>query len=310
LTHTLPIESSPRIHSSLHSNPRNASVSYTNRSQVSNTTQQEQTLATMNQQGLGFVPVFPPGYELAFAPRPVLQFDLARGVILCWPTPAPKIAMPHLLTRSSTVSPYRVHWNELLPWNDFGETVSRYWNNIVPQHDKAQNVIVMATFISKVQEVSFPSTAASRESRVRKCLEDFIRPVLESAANGAQGAPRPSDRHSLLTSWDSEGVEGNRLAGVPDYVMINEQVVPPARLRRITVIFEVKTPWMVTPTLIDDVIEGMYNISKLLLMCRSCPQRRTPRSPCRGTTIRIYGPKCQDIRCFNYHERMVFSATR
>jgi hypothetical protein len=102
-----------------------------------------------NQQGL--VPALQQAFQFLHAPQPVLPFDLARGVILSLPAPAPKIAMRNLLTGSSTVSPYRVHWNELLLWEGFAETVSRYWNDIVPQHDKLQNVIVMTTLISMVQ---------------------------------------------------------------------------------------------------------------------------------------------------------------
>jgi hypothetical protein len=255
LSESHPTTHTPKIHSPLHSNPRNASVSYVNCiSQVSKTTQQEPPCATMTHQGLP--PLFTPGYELALHPQPPLPFDLARGAILCWPTPPPKIGMPHLLTHSSTVSPYRVHWNELSLWEGIAQAVSHYWSNIIPQHDKVQNVTNMVAFIRMAQRISFRPRSATDESKIRECISGYIEPVLDIIANGGEGAPLPSDRHSLFTSWSAGDNVEDRLAGMPDYVMINERVVLPAVLTRITVIFEIKNPWIVTPALIDEVING------------------------------------------------------
>ena len=92
--------------------------------------------------------------------------------------------------------------------------------------------------------------SVANEGEVRGRIQEFVLPVHSAAANGLNGAPRPTDRHSVLQRWE-QGVEANHLAGIPDFVMATEYGNPQ---RRVTVLLEVKNPWQVTPALIDAVI--------------------------------------------------------
>jgi hypothetical protein len=175
-------------------------------------------------------------------------FDLSRDFVLTYSTPA--VTLSDVLTSSTTQSVYRLHWNTIALWNDFGPQVIQYWN-AVPQFDKQSNVMTRTAYGDRFQAVGY--STAGNEGDVKALVNEFVQPVHSAAANGRNGAPRPSDRHSKLQRWEP-GVEANAQAGIPDFVMITEYGNLP---RRVTAMMEVKNPWQVTPALIDQVILGI-----------------------------------------------------
>jgi len=177
-----------------------------------------------------------------------LLFDLSQDFVLTQSTPP--VTVTNVLTNSTTQSVYRLHWNTITPWNGFGANVIQYWN-AVSQHDKQANVITQGEYGGHFQSVGF--SQAGNEGNIKALIDLFVQSVHSSAANGRNGAPRPSDRHSKLLRWEP-GVEANAHAGIPDFVMISEYGHQP---HRVTAMMEAKNPWQVTPALIDQVIRGI-----------------------------------------------------
>jgi hypothetical protein len=192
-----------------------------------------------------------------YDPRALQTFDLSREFILTYPTPA--IGVADELTRSTTRSTYRLRWNQLALWDNFGALVQHYWNNVVPQIDKQCNVYTQGEYSGRLQLVATFSRVGN-EGDVKGRIQDFVVPVHSAAANGLNNAPRPIDQHSILQRWD-QGVEANALAGIPDFVMASEIGAP---VRRVTAVLEVKNPWLVTPALIDAVINSIIHCSSSL----------------------------------------------
>ena len=186
-------------------------------------------------------------------------FDLSREFILTYPTPPIQVA--NELANSTTRSTYRLHWNWIALWDDFGTLVHQYWNHVVPFADKQSNIFTQAEYTAIVHDVSTFSRVAN-EGEVKGKIRDFVVPVHSSAANGRNSAPRPSDQHSILKQWEP-GIEANNLAGIPDFVMTTEYGIP---LHRITAILEVKNPWQITPALIDNVINSTVRYSLSLTL--------------------------------------------
>src|SRR5207248_2827790 len=93
------------------------------------------------------------------------------------------------------------------------------------------------------------------EGNIRVCIDKFVVDIHSAAANGLNGAARPTDQHSKLQRWE-QGVEANNLAGIPDFVMVTEYGNLP---RRITAMLEIKNPWQVTPALINAVINSIIH---------------------------------------------------
>ena len=183
-----------------------------------------------------------------YDPYALQTFDLSREFILSYSTPP--ILVANQLTNSTTRSIYRLHWDWIALWDNFGNCVYHYWNN-VPQIDKESNVFTQIAYRFVTQRVA-TYTGVGNEGDVKNRIQEFVEPVHSAAANGLNGAPRPSDQHSKLQRWE-QGVEANTLAGIPDFVMATEYGFAP---RRITAILEVKNPWQVTPALIDAVINS------------------------------------------------------
>ena len=183
-----------------------------------------------------------------FNPQLQLLFDLSRDFVLTHSTPP--VAVANVLTNSTTRSVYRLHWNTITPWNDFGTSVIQYWN-AVPHHDKQANVMTQGEYGGRYQRVR--NSPAGNAGAITALISEFVEAVHSSAANGLNGAPRPSDRHSRLQRWE-QGVEANAYAGIPDFVMISEYGHQP---HRVTAMMEAKNPWQVTPALIDQVICGI-----------------------------------------------------
>jgi hypothetical protein len=218
-----------------------------------------------------------------YDPWALQPFDLSRRFILTNPTPP--IQVGNELTNSTTRSTYRLHWNWLALWDNFGALVNQYWNNVVPQANKQSNVFTQGEYSGIVQDVA-TFIRVGNEGDVKGRIQAFVVPVHSAAANGRNGAPRPSDRHSILQRWE-QGVEANNLAGIPDFVMATEYGIPS---RRLTAILEVKNPWQVTPARIDAVINSTLHCHNQLIYTRpSSPCREPSRTSSGRTTFWLHG---------------------
>ena len=194
-----------------------------------------------------------------FDPWAQVQFNLSREYVLSNPIPPVQIA--DTCSHSTTKSVYRLHWNGIGLWNNFGNLVNQYWNNVVSQADKQQYVSYRDAYRVALQTVAKDIRVSDKEI-VKVCIDTFPVAIHGAAGNGLNGATRPMDQHSKLQRWGT-GIEGYTVAGIPDFVMATEYMNVP---RRITVMVDVKNPWMVTPDLIDAVINSMF-ICSLPLIC-------------------------------------------
>jgi hypothetical protein len=176
------------------------------------------------------------------------NFDLSRQRLLGY-NMVP-IRVGHDLSSSTTLSTYRLRWNWIQLWDDFGNRVHQYWENVVTQDDKQENVYTQNTLTHQAQTVALHYVNA-KEGDVQGRIDYFVVPIHNAAANGLNGAPRPSDGHSIMGRL-APGVQANQIAGIPDFLMVTEFENP----CRVTAIFEVKNPWQITPAHIDEVING------------------------------------------------------
>ena len=147
----------------------------------------------------------------------------------------------------STRSRYRLHWNELFLWQDFEQSVVNYWN-AVPLGDK-NAVVANNILLSGAWQNIMNDGRLLAEDDIKACIDKCPLEFHRAAANGANGAPAPTDLHSSMHRC-GQGDAGRGLAGVPDFVMYG------AANPRITALVEVKNPWLVTPLQIDEVING------------------------------------------------------
>jgi hypothetical protein len=188
-----------------------------------------------------------------FDPWAPQALDLSREAVLTHPVPP--LCIANRRTISTTRSTYRLRWNTLAIWDDFPNFVINYWN-AVPQYDKQTNITTRAEYGARFRYVGTWSRAAN-EGNVREQFLQFVEPMHAAAASGLDGAPRPSDEHSKLQSWNS-GVEAREMAGIPDFVMVDESAYYPLR---VTVMVEVKNPWLVTPQDLDLLILSTAPVS-------------------------------------------------
>ena len=193
-----------------------------------------------------------------YDPYAVVAFNLSRDYILSQSTPL--INPGDSLSESTTKSTYRLHWNEIYLWDNFGDSVGNYWNNVVSQADKQRDVFTQHTYSNAVQSLA-TDMRVTNEGNIKVCIDKFPVDVHSAAANGLNGAHRPTDQHSKLQRWE-QGIARNNVAGVPDFVMATEYGNPP---RRVTAMMEVKNPWLVTPALIDVVINSILHHHLLLI---------------------------------------------
>src|SRR5436190_13584832 len=101
-------------------------------------------------------------------PAPI--FDLSRTLVLSSPTPPIQIA--NELSNSMTRSTYRLHWNWLAVWENFGTLVQQYWNNVVPQVDKQANVFTQGEYINILYEVATDERVAN-EGAIKGRIQAF-----------------------------------------------------------------------------------------------------------------------------------------
>jgi hypothetical protein len=182
---------------------------------------------------------------MAWDPFGQIGFNVARADVLGLALP-PFRAGDHP-SISTTRTRYRLRWNQLHVWNDFGTTVSNYWNIQVSQMDQAALVSTQNEIQGRWQSIANNQRILS-EDDIKSAIESYPLYHHRSSANGALGAPLPSDEHATADRC-TQGAASWGLAGVADFVMHH--------LDRVTVVMEVKNPWLVTPQEIDEVLNGI-----------------------------------------------------
>jgi hypothetical protein len=150
---------------------------------------------------------------------------------------------------STTTSRYRLRWCQLTIWEDFANRVTMYWNT-VSQLDRMALVINQYQVQGGWQSIASNPRILS-EDDVKACIDSYPLVCHRYAANGALGAPFPSDIHSAVDRCTLGAGQWN-LAGVPDFAMHH--------LNRVTALMEVKNPWLVTPQKIDEVLDSLVPI--------------------------------------------------
>lgn len=181
---------------------------------------------------------------MAWTPAVPIVFDVNRQSLLGYHLPPFRVSdQPSALT---TTSRYRLRWNHLDIWNDFGHRVSTYWNT-VPQADRTASVAAQIQLQDRWQSIANNSRILS-EDDIKACIDLYPISCHRFAANGALGAPMPSDIHSAPDRC-TVGAAQWGLAGAPDFVMHH--------LDRVTALMEVKNPWLVPPQRIDEVLNSI-----------------------------------------------------
>ena len=182
--------------------------------------------------------------EMAWYPGVNIVFDVNRESLVGYSLPPFRAGDQP--SASTTRSRYRLRWNQLAVWDDFGDRVSEYWNT-VPQADRNALVANQGELQGRWQFIANNPRILS-EDDIKQCMDSYPIACHLYAANGAQGAPLPSDIHCVADRC-SLGASQWGLAGVPDFVMHH--------LARVTVVMEVKNPWLVTPQSIDEVLDSI-----------------------------------------------------
>jgi hypothetical protein len=153
---------------------------------------------------------------------------------------------PHQTT-STTKSRYRMRWRTLERWNNFEDGCLNYFHTVVTEADRA--ALIMNNFGLQRLFASVNSRPARTEEDIKGYLLTFVMEVHNDAARGTNGAPLPSDSHATFIR--TSGGAGNAgLNGNTDFAMYADLQ------RRPCLVGEVKNPWMVTPQLIDEVLNG------------------------------------------------------
>ena len=127
--------------------------------------------------------------------------------------------------------------------------MSAYWNT-VSQADRTALVVNQAQVQLMWQSVANDPRILC-EDDVKVSVDSYPKLFHRVAANGALGATLPSDIHSTIDR-SALGAAQWGLTGVPDFVMHH--------LNRVTVLMEVKNPWLVTPQRIDEVINSIVRL--------------------------------------------------
>jgi len=182
----------------------------------------------------------------------VPAFNISREALLTWPLP-PIPSAP----RSSTAihaSTYRLAWGELQLWDTFAGEVTNYWQNL-PQTDKTAFVYTQASYNNRAQQVARAVSPPTNEGDVKDRQGSLVPDVYNHAAVGLNHAPMPSDAHSRMVHINSGGHTNLTVDGTPDFVFSRTQNNPYfAAWDPYAVLGEVKCPWLVTATRIDQVL--------------------------------------------------------
>jgi hypothetical protein len=185
-----------------------------------------------------------PPIDVGWLGQPVVpQFDITRQELLGQPLQPPQVGQGRL-PLSSTLSPYRVRPNAIHRWDDFPTLVADYHTRFVTQADKLAQIGTQSNVIAIYAHVR--RYIISSESHVKKILDAM--PVLfhEMITTSSMGQALPSDAHSQILRYDPN----LRTAGWPDFVFLSTDGT------RATVMMDAKNPWKVTPTSIEQVLNG------------------------------------------------------
>jgi hypothetical protein len=171
--------------------------------------------------------------------------DSTRGTVL--KTSLPPVRPALRTATSTTKSRFRLRWDELAEWHSFEDDAVAYFNNVVPPTDLAA-LIANYNGVKGLWEAVFGERVRT-EADIKRCVLTYVRQIHNIAARGASSAPLPSDDHSTLVPIEP-GAGSYNLLGVSDFALFNELE------QRVTAVAEVKNPWIVTPQMIDAVIDG------------------------------------------------------
>jgi hypothetical protein len=92
------------------------------------------------------------------------------------------------------------------------------------------------------------TTTNYTEEDIKRCFMTFPGAVHGLAANGENGAPLPSDRHSAIFS-NAAGAGSHGLVGICDLVFLSQD-------NAVKALVEIKNPWMVSAQKIDEVLNS------------------------------------------------------
>jgi hypothetical protein len=182
----------------------------------------------------------------------IQHFDLSREQLLTLPMQVFNVAGQ--VTRSATFSAYRVRWNTLHAWDDFGTLVTEYWANTVSEEDKAA-LIEYRTSLNNVYNRA-AGAIVSTEEHVKQAI--YSQPVAfhQTATTSLLGQPSPSDAHSQIEYYPAR----LGLAGWADFVFCD------AQRTRVTAVMEGKNPWRITPAQINEVLNDSFSQPDFLLI--------------------------------------------
>ena len=126
-------------------------------------------------------------------------FNCARGDVLV--TPLPPVRDSQHTATSSTKSRFRLRWDNLLEWTTFEADAIHYFTRIVTPAD-------LAALIANLDGMRTLWEAVTREeirteSDIKHCIMTYVQTIQNQAANGANGAPLPSDQHSSFIRIES-----------------------------------------------------------------------------------------------------------
>lgn len=180
--------------------------------------------------------------------QPIGGLDSRRDAVLISEFPSVRDTVHH--ATSTTVNRYRMHWRILQVWDSFDNDCLTYFNTLVIDADRA--ALVMTANGLQTLFAAVNGEEARTEEDIKGYLLSFAMEVHNCAARGKNGAPLPSDSHASFIRISSGAGNYGLVGGISDFAMyVNEQ-------NRICLVGEVKNPWMVTPQLIDEVLNGKF----------------------------------------------------
>jgi hypothetical protein len=171
------------------------------------------------------------------------QLDTPRQQILDTELQQPQIGTS--LPQGSTWSAYRVRPNVILPWDDFSGHVTQYCTQFVTQADKVALVARSGEVLGIYENVA--ADVVYSETTVKVSLDREPIRFHQMITTSTNGQPLPSDIHSQIQRFDP----GARMSGWSDYFFRSADGL------RVTAMLEGKNPWKVTPTSIDQVLNGI-----------------------------------------------------
>jgi hypothetical protein len=199
----------------------------------------------------------PPADEPISFGQSVRPFDLSRQQLLETPLQTPLVEIR--LQKGSTLSPWRLRPNVIHHWDDFAALVIEYHAQTVTQADKQALVCFMTDVFQIYTFVR--NEVVNSESTVKSVIDREPEQFHYWLTTTAGGQPKTSDVHSAMQKHDPE----LPTSGWSDYIFIA------ADGTRLTIMMECKIPWKVTPTSINQVLNGNTEIILFSTNYRNCP---------------------------------------